>query len=233
MSSRRTGATLGCLLVLAATAGCLGVFTGPESQSFSANETLVDESALEGTGYAPAGNRTLENELVVQTSGQERDVSILSHVHFYDRSVDPSELGLDTSAGTSKGAQFAVLATPVASVRGTSVNPLTSMSTEELVRRFLAASRESGETPLRNGAGEPDLTLVENRTVESLDGERTVSTYRSSADGSDASNRDALVHVARFEHGGDRIVVVAGHPALLDERDRVDVLLAGLERIEG
>lgn len=225
MFSRRTGATLGCVLVLAATAGCLGVFSGPESQSFTANETLVDESALEGTGYAPAGNRTLEDELVVQTSGQERDVSILSHVHFYDRSVDPS-------AGTSTGAQFAVLATPVASVRGSSVNPLTSMSTEELVRRFLAASRERGND-VGNGTREPDLTLVENRTVESLDGERTVSTYRSGADDSDASGPDALVHVARFEHGGDRVVVVAGHPALLDERDRIDALLAGLEQIDG
>ena len=240
MSSRRTGAVLGCLFVLVATAGCLGVLTEPESLSFSAKETLVGADSLERTGYAPAGNRTLENELVVRTDGQERDVSIVSRVNVYDRSVDRSELDVNASAlsgnasaGTGEAAQFAVLATPVASVRGTSVNPLASMSIEELVRRFVAASRESGGTDTRNGTREPDLTLVENRTVESLDAERTVSTYRSSADGSDASGDSALVHVARFEHDGDRIVVVAGHPALLDERDRVDALLAGLERVEG
>ena len=238
MSSQRSGIALGCVLVLVATAGCLGALTGTEPLSFSANETVVTESALDDTGYAHVDNQTINNTVTVSVQGQERDVRVTSHFNFYNRSVDPSEfdrnaseLSENASMGPDVGAQFAVLSTPAASVGGVSANPLSSLPTEELVRRFFERARDAQGADEGNATRDLTLTLVDNRTVASLDAERTVSTYLVETD--DASAPDAgsgLVHVATFQREGDLIVVVAAHPSMLDEAAQIDRLLGGLER---
>lgn len=250
MHGQRTGVVVGFVLVLAATAGCLGAITGQEPLAVAANETVVADGPLEQSGYGHANNQTIVRTMNVVVAGQERRATVTSHLHVYERTVDLSALdanaarvrdntstealpGTDvipsdrlnrtgSSTATPRGteaAQFAVLATPGASIGGVNANPLASMSTAELVERFLE-TRPNGT-----------LTFEGNRTVESMGAPRTVSTYRAGRNAS--AGGDALLHVARFEVGGDVVVVVAGHPALVDERERVDRLLAGLERTDG
>lgn len=236
MDARETGAVLGCVLVFA-TAGCIGVLTGTQPLAFSANETVVGEDALAETDYREAGDRTINRSFNVSVAGQQRRAEVTSHLHVYNRSVAASEPGGAPADRTANGSapagnatgtrdagavqpgatvQFAVLATPGATVAGTSLNPLASLSVDELAGRFL----DSG--------GDADLTFVDNRTVRSLGARRTVSTYRAERGGANAST--LLVHVATFERDGDVIVAVAGHPASVDERERVDALVAGVER---
>jgi hypothetical protein len=238
MDRARVGVVV-CVLALT-TAGCVGFLTGDEPLEFSANETVAGDDALADTGYSEAGNQSIERVFNVSLGGQTRSVDTQSYLYRYNRSI-PAEaladgLGPDgndsavsnaTDDGTladgtvvnasAPSAQFAVFTTPDPSVAGQAVNPLASLSARELVRRFTGFS------------GSTDLTFQGNRTVDSFGEGRTVRTYRAQPGGNETA---VQLHLARFRHEGDVIVALAVHPASVEERDRVDALLAGLERLD-
>lgn len=236
-------ARVGALLLLAVvSAGCLGFITGSQALEFSANETVVSDAALEETGYQAASNSSIGDTLEVSAAGQTRQVNVTSYLHVYNRSVglsdvnasavggavpesgdiptDSSTDGLSGARGanTTDAVQFSVLAAPTQRVGGRSVNPFAQFSTERLAKRFIGGTNSSS-----------DLRLEGNRTVQSLGEDRTVSTFRTS-DGDEQTANDVLVHVTTFETGNDFIVVVGAHPAAIDEQDRIDALVAGLEQ---
>jgi hypothetical protein len=209
----RAVVAVGCLVLVG---GCLGFVTGSDSLAFTADRTVVGDNALAETGYQHGANETIDRTVNVSAAGQDRRVELTSYAFAYNRTVEAGAAGRDAAAAPA--AQFTVLTTPSATVAGQSVNPLARLSTEDLVRRFLGAS----------GAPEGDDLRVEgNRTVRSLGAERTVTAFRSGGNGTTVS-----VHAATFEVDEDFVVVLATHPERLDERDRVDALLAGLERRE-
>jgi len=228
-------------------AGCVGFLTGTQALEFSANRTVASDAALAETGYQEAGNQTVTNVVNIGAAGQQRQVNLTSYLSVYNRTVDASDLnesqlaalgggpgttqppgtGPTTPPGSAGGdsadvplgnasgiVTFSVLAMPNARVGGQSVHPLSRVSTERLVRRFAATENTS-------------LRFEGNHTVSSLGGERTVSTFRLETR---HGGVDATAHVASFDTGNDYVVVFAVHPALIDERDRVDTLLAGLEQ---
>jgi len=223
-------------------AGCLGFLTGAQALEFSANETVVGDAALEETGYQEAHNQTVRNVVRIGVAGQQRQVNLTSYLYRYNRSVTASDLnasgfgaladnastgqaGDGTSSGenadvplgnTSSPVSFSVFAMPNARVGGQSVHPLSRISTEQLARRFLST-----------GAG--SVSFEGNRTVTSLGGQRTVSTFRFEGNGSSEAT-DGLVHVASFDTGSDYVIVFAAHPAVIDEQERIDTLIAGLEQ---
>ncbi|PSP52416.1 hypothetical protein BRC67_04560 [Halobacteriales archaeon QH_3_68_24] len=212
-------------VVLVSTVGCLGFLTGSQALEFSANETVVSDAALDETGYQEAGNQTVTNVINVTVAGQTRQANLTSYRYTYNRTVDESEVDRDglgalpengtvPVANTSDGVSFSVVATPNARVGGQSVHPLARVSPEDLVQRFL----ETGNTSVR---------FEGNRTVASLGAERTVSTFRLEGE---TNASDAVVHVATFDAGTDFVITFAVHPGIIDEQDRVDTLIAGLER---
>jgi hypothetical protein len=241
MSSHRR--ILLVVAVVGLSTGCLGFLTGGEALAFSANRTVASDAALSETGYQEAQNQTVTNVVNVGVAGQQRQVNLTSYLYTYNRSVDVSDLnesqipglgGDATVSGSSATAtppagadnatvpvgnasslvSFAVLAMPNARVGGQSVHPLSRLSTEALVRQFL-------------DPGDASVRFAGNHTVNSLDGERTVTTFRVEGQ-TDAS--DVLVHAATFDAGNDYVVVFAVHPRVVDERDRVDTLIASLEQ---
>ena len=212
-------------VVLVSTVGCLGFLTGSQALEFSANETVVSDAALDETGYQEAGNQTVTNVINVTVAGQTRQANLTSYRYTYNRTVDESEVDRDglgalpengtvPVATTSDGVSFSVVATPNARVGGQSVHPLARVSPEDLVQRFL----ETGNTSVR---------FEGNRTVASLGAERTVSTFRLEGE---TNASDAVVHVATFDAGTDFVITFAVHPGIIDEQDRVDTLIAGLEQ---
>ena len=212
-------------VVLVSTVGCLGFLTGSQALEFSANETVVSDAALDETGYQEAGNQTVTNVINVTVAGQTRQANLTSYRYTYNRTVDESEVDRDglgalpengtvPVANTSDGVSFSVVATPNARVGGQSVHPLARVSPEDLVQRFL----ETGNTSVR---------FEGNRTVASLGAERTVSTFRLEGE---TNASDAVVHVATFDAGTDFVITFAVHPGIIDEQDRVDTLIAGLEQ---
>lgn len=241
--NRHRRVALPLLVCVLLTAGCLGFITGQQPYEFAANETVVGDAALDETGYQAAGNASIGDTINVSAAGQTRQVAVTSYLHTYNRSVDLADVnesafdggaenvgsvvangsGNETLSGesgvnTSAAVQFTVLASPTQRVAGQSINPFARFSTEQLVRRFLGATN-----------GTSALQSEGSRSVQSLGAQRRVSTLRTS-DGDENAANDVLVHVTSFETGNDFVVVVGAHPAAIDERDRIDALIEGLEQ---
>ncbi|WP_135364331.1 DUF6517 family protein [Halosimplex halophilum] len=198
------------LVVLLATAGCIGFLTGSEPLGFAANATEVDDATLEETGYQLAASGSPNSTHNVSAAGQTRQVVVSSELRRYNRTVELAE-GVEGDF-----ARVTVFTSPAASVAGTSVNPIGSLSNERLVRRFVGAS-----------SGLSDVQFQSNRSVEFLGESRTVSEY-TATQRMGGVETNATIHLATVEHDGDFVTVVAVHPEAVDERSRVDTLLAGL-----
>lgn len=204
--------------LLVVSAGCTGLLTG-DTVEFTANEASVGDSALESTGYEGqnASEQTIERD--VSVGGQERTVRITNHYAVYARSANVSENvgGNVSGVEAPEVAQFVVISTPGAQMAGQTLNPLARLSNRQLIDRV--AERTGGIE---------DVEFVENRTVESLDGERNVGVFNGTTT-LDGQEVDVRIHVSSFEHEGDVIVAVGVHPVGIEEEENIDELLAGLE----
>jgi hypothetical protein len=207
--SRQAG--IGVVLVLLlASAGCVGFLTGSEPLGFAANATEVDDATLEETDYRLAHSASPNSTQNVTVGGQTRQVVVSSELRRYNRTVALAE-GIEGDF-----ARVTVFTSPAATVAGTSVNPIGSLSDERLVRRFVGAS-----------SGLANVEFRSNRSVEFLGESRTVSEYAATRS-MGGVRTNATIHLATVEHDGDFVTVVAVHPEAVEERSRVDALLAGL-----
>jgi len=208
LRSREVGIGVALVLLLA-TAGCVGFLTGEEPLGFAANATEVDDATLEATDYRLAHSASPNSTQNVTVAGQTRRVVVSSELRRYNRTV--------TLAAGVEGdfARMTVFSSPAATVGGTSINPIGSLSDERLVRRFVGAS-----------SGLSNVEFQSNRSVEFLGEARTVSEY-TATQRMGGVQTNATVHLATVEHDGDFVTVVAVHPEAVDERSRVDALLAG------
>lgn len=198
------------LVVVLASAGCLGFLTGDQPLEFAANATEVDGETLAETEYRVAGSESPNRTLNVTAGGQTREVTLSSEVRRYNRTVSVAQ------SLEGDFARMTVYTTPSPTVGGRSVNPVDEWSTERLIRRLVDST-----------SGDSNVEFRSNRSVEFLDGERTVSTYGATRS-LNGMETNVTVHLATVEHDGDYVVVVAVHPERIDERSRVDALLAGL-----
>lgn len=207
--ARRAAVGVG-LVVLLASAGCLGFVTGDQPLAFAANATEVDDAALEQTGYRLADSESPNSTVNVTAGGQTREVTLSSQVRRYNRTV---ELG-----GGVEGdfARVTVYSTPAATVAGRSVNPLDDLSSERVVRRLVGASSSLS-----------DVRYESNRSVTFLGESRNVSEY-GATQRFEGTRTNVTIHLTTVEHDGDLVTVVAVHPERIDERSRIDTLLAGL-----
>jgi len=208
--SREVGIGVALVLLLA-TAGCVGFLTGEEPLGFAANATEADDATLEETGYRLAHSASPNSTQNITVAGQDRQVVVSSELRRYNRTVALAE-GVEGDF-----ARVTVFTSPAASVAGTSVNPIGSLSDERLVRRFVGAS-----------SGLSDVEFRSNRSVEFLGDSRNVSEY-TATQRMGGMQTNATVHLTTVEHDGDFVTVVAVHPEAVDERSRIDTLLAGLE----
>jgi hypothetical protein len=76
-------------------------------------------------------------------------------------------------------------------------------------------------------SGLSNVQFEANRTVEFLGADRTVSEY-SARQTMGGVETNVTIHLAIAEHDGDNVIGVALHPERVDERARVNELLAGL-----
>lgn len=211
MRAHRTA--VGVLLAaLVVTSGCVGFLTGSEALEFDASKVTVSDQARSDTGYEEARVAEQTVNETVSAAGQERRVQVTNWMAQYDRSVDLGALG------SQRAAVFVALSTPKVEVAGQTFNPVGDMSNRELLQQL--QSRYGG---LQVGA------QVANDSVTALGEERAVEKYEAQAD-FQGETADVYVHVAKFEHDGDFVVVVAVYPQQLpDEQEKVYALVAGLE----
>lgn len=206
-------AAVGCVGV---SAGCLGSLID-DVTSFSASPAVVSESAADEAGYEYQGTEeTMRSE---EVAGE--DVEATNYISEYTRTIETplGALGGDVDAGV-----FAVITTPQVRVADTDFNPVGDMTNEEIVQLI---QDQYDDLEVENSVG--------GRAVEALDG-TTVSleSYEGEATFQGQQGVDVFLDIATPDHGGDHFVIVGVYPddedlPLESERDRVDVLIRGLE----
>ncbi|QLH84566.1 DUF6517 family protein [Halosimplex pelagicum] len=210
MHTRQTFAALAVVLVTV-TAGC-GFITGQSALAFAASPATASDDALSETGYEEVA---VENSTVTRNfsaAGQTRQVEVTNQQARYERGVDLGPLG------SQRAAVFVTFASPEVEVATRTFNPISDMSTRQVLRQF-----ESQYEGLSVGSH------VENRSVRALGSQRTLEQFEGTATLA-GSEVDVYVHAAKFQHEGDYIVAVGIYPQRLDgEAESVVALTEGLE----
>ena len=214
--SRTTLATL-LLVGILMTTGCLGFITGDSPLSATSEDVAVSENALSATDYELVRKKTIGVNKTVTVADQERTIKATNHLRVYSRDVPLQVSGVTLPADVAI-TRFAVLSTPKAEIAGQSLNPIGHLSEKELVKKFL--------DEYENIDG---LEFSGNRTVESLGDTRTVSTFTATVQITENVEIPVLLHVTTFAHEDDYITAIAIHPKQIDEQQRIDRLLNGLE----
>lgn len=214
--SRTTLVTL-LFVGLLMTTGCLGFVTGTEPLTLESEAVAVSDSVLSATDYEPVRSKTIGIKESVSVADQTRTVKADCHLRVYAREVNLQVNGVTLPADVAVS-RFMVLSTPKAEIAGRSLNPIGEYQEDKLVQQFL-----------REYDGIDDIQLVGNRTVQSLGEERTVSTFSATIQVTENEQISATLQVATFAHGDDYITVVAIYPSQIDEQQRIDRLLKGLE----
>ncbi|QLH79548.1 hypothetical protein HZS55_20620 [Halosimplex rubrum] len=210
MHARQGLAALAVVLVTV-TAGC-GFITGQSALAFAASPATASDDALSETGYEElaVANSTVTRNF--SAAGQTRQVEVTNQQARYERAVDLGPLG------SQRAAAFVTFASPEVEVATRTFNPVSDMSTQEVLSQF-----ESQYEGLSVGSH------VDNRSVRALEGQRTLQQFEGTATLS-GSEVDVYVHAAKFEHEGDYIVAVGIYPQRLDgETESVVALTEGLE----
>ena len=201
------------LLVVAAMLVLAGCATGAPRTPVEASggAATVPAAATADVGYEHVGTATRRlNATVAVTLSGDVEVTERQPVN---ASVPVARYRRSTSAGPSVVALAASPLVQVVENPPRSGDPLSTLSTAVLVA-FVQSTY-----------GEPtDLAEAGTRTVEVLGVQTDLTTYRGTA-ALDGGHVRVAVHVARVEHGGDVVTVVAVHPRTVDERDRLVALL--------
>jgi hypothetical protein len=201
MNTHRVLAVLLAVGVLTSTAGCLGVITGTEPLSFSAEPAVVAESAASSAGYSSTGTRTLEVNRTFEIAGQERRVVVSNHVTTYEKSLDL--VVIEAKLGV-----FTVLSTPAVEIAGRTFNPIGDYSNERLVE--LVQSRYSGLS---------DVRPVSSRTI-TVDGTETEVTKFAAKATVRGQQIDVFIHVTKYRDGEDFVVAIGVYPQRFDGEER-------------
>jgi len=194
--------------------GCTEILTQSETQ-FEAERGIVAESARSDTGYEEVNRGQSRTE---NTYGNVRTVVVISKITEYARRMD-----LPLAGGGQLG-RFTVLATPeVTVVPGEPANPVVDMSNDEL-----AMTVQEKYERVEN------VQSIDERQAELLGETTTVSRYRADAE-TEGQSTEVHLHIAKGESqrsggdGTDIVVCLGVNPSDVDERDRIDRLLAGVE----
>lgn len=208
--------------VATAAVGCVGVSAGclsgliDDATTFSASPAVVDESAADEAGYEYRGTEeTVRSETV---AGEE--IEATNYISEYTRTIETplGALGGDVDAGV-----FAVITTPQVSVAGEDFNPVGDMTSEEIVQLI---QDQYDELEIENDIG--------GRTVDTLDSTISLDSYEGEATFQGQQGVDVFLDIATPDYGGDHFVIVGVYPddgdlPIESERDRVDVMIRGLE----
>lgn len=202
-----------------ASAGCLSGLID-DATTFEASPIRVSEDAAAEAGYEYTGTE----ELVEEREFAGETVEVTNYITEYTRTIDlPLDgLGSDPEAGV-----FALVSTPQVSVAGEEFNPVGEMSKAELVE-YLQEQYEDLEVGDNVGGN-----AVERDRIDGLDVTISFDRWTGSATLHGETEVDVYVNVAKAEHAGDHLVVVAVYPddenvPMETEEDRAETMTEGI-----
>lgn len=200
-------------------AGCLSDVID-DATTFEASPIRVSEDAAGEAGYEYTGTE----ELVEEREFAGETVEVTNYITEYTRTI---ELPLDGLGSEQDAGVFALVSTPQVSVAGEEFNPVGEMSKAELVE-YLQEQYEDLEVGDNVGG-----RAIENDEIDGLDATVSFDTWEGSATLQGETDVDVYIDVARAEHEGDHVVVIAVYPddenvPVESERDRADTMTAGI-----
>ncbi|ELY88231.1 hypothetical protein C483_16001 [Natrialba hulunbeirensis JCM 10989] len=197
----------------ASLAGLAGCLTLVGLATHEASPAGVDESVRAETGY----EQTRIDDLVVReevgASIATEEVVVTNYMTEHEKAVDMGPLG------RQRGAVFIVLSTPQVSVLGQQVNPVSDMSTGDLVELVVSNYDDLSNVELEE---ESAATVADQSTTQS----------RFSANASfDGTDVDVALHITEaVEAGEDLLVTIGVYPRDLDwqEEENIFSLMDGV-----
>lgn len=189
-------------------AGCSALF-GDEIEK-RASPARVDDETLADTGFEHVRTEESSLEQTIEVGGEERNINLTNWISEYAK----LPTGDDQNA-----ASFYVFTTPTISVAGRSANPFDRMSEKRFIDAVLA----------RTGRGETDdLEEKETHDVTTLGETIEVTEYETIQDVAGHEVRVRL-YFGNLTNDGDLLALLGAHPELLDERDGILSLAAGVD----
>lgn len=185
--------SLGLVLLLVLTAGCLGVITGSEPAVFQAEPAGVSESALAETDFELRERQQPWLNRSVEVAGQEREVRVQNHVSSYE--IPPS-IG---PGGVTYGL-FVVASTPQASIAGQALNPIGRMSHQQMIEQ------------LASGAGNLEQIQRQGTETRQILGSSTEVVRFSAISRQSGQEVPVFVEVTRVQDGDDFVIGIGVYP---------------------
>jgi hypothetical protein len=219
---------IGGLVVLLGLGGCLGFVTG-EPLAFESEPAVLANDTTATTNYSVQAYNETELSRTVRVFGAEREVQLSFHRVVYigvpainetevrARAEENPDAVRDRETLSIEPSIVTLLSVPDATFSGQSVNPLTRLSNEELVRQFSGGS----------GSAVSEFEVAEERSVTMLGSETDLTVFNTTVENGSQPSR---VSVAKIGHEDDVVVYIQVRPQnAIIERDRLDTLL---ERVE-
>lgn len=193
--------------------GCTDILT-QEQTTFEADRAVVSGSARSDAGYEEVnrGEARSENDY----EGVDRTIVVVNKLTEYARTMD-----LPLAGGGQLG-RFTVLSTPEVTVADRALNPVADMDNDELAM-----------TVQDKYDSISDVRRVDERQARLLGESTPVGRYRADAE-TEGESAEVHLHIAKGESergdgGTDFIVPVGVNPRDIDERDRIDTLIGGVQ----
>lgn len=208
MKRRTVLAGVPSALLVGSMAGCTDLITGDEAR-FEAETATVSEQARSDTDYE---EQSVEEDVRERNFEQvDRTVKVVNMLAEYSRSVD---IGLGLSGEL---ARFTVLSTPQVEIAGKAFNPIDDLDNKELALRL----QEQYD-------GIDNVQPVDERDGSLLGETVTVSRFEAEAQ-TNGESVEVFIHIAQTQSESDFVVALGVHPKDIEETDRIDRLLEGVQ----
>lgn len=201
---RRVAGLIGGSVML--TSGCLGVLTGEESFSRTADPARTDEDIADDTEYKLESIEEQTVEEQFEVAGETRSVEATNWISTYEKSIEMPLLG------EAKTGVFAIVSTPAFEFAGKTLNPIADYSNQELVD--LLAS-EYDELTIREEVESNDRS-IQGSTVE-------MSKFDAVAE-FEGQEIDVFVHVGSFQNEEDFLIPLGIYPQDREDEEESNIV---------
>jgi hypothetical protein len=183
--------------------GCTSAITGDGPVTFDAEQATVSQDTLNQQNYKQTGERSPSIERTVEVAGQERTVNITNQLVSYQKDTD-------TVTETST---FTVFSTPGATIAGQPVNPIASMSNDQLVDTVLS---NANQNKIR------DIQELDNYNTTVNGTETKVTKYKGTTT-VEGQEVDVYMHLTKVQMGDDIVVAVGVYPEMAQSTSEGDM----------
>ncbi len=201
--NRRTLLASAGIIATSGLTGCLGVAGLDEHEASPAG---IDREVREETGYEQTNIEEIVVEETFEVAGVSEDVVVRNYLTEHEKSIELGPLG------SFRAASFVVLTSPQISILGQEFNPISEMSSDELIELLEADF---------DGIGNAEKISDDSVTV--LDQETGESVYEAEAE-IEGTTVDVNIHVTEsVRTANDHLVAIGVYPKQVRQTEETNI----------